>query len=351
MSQGEQVTVDKLKFLQVLNVVKVAIAQNDNMEGSENFTFRDAIVFAGNDKTAISAPLNTHFPLDVTVNAEQLIETCKKTKTKNIKMAVKDNGLWMKAGNSQFCINGEQASIGEDFTALSLDSFIRLPTTFPDAINICATSCHPEEAALSMIRIMGRYAYSTDKKRISRYDMGDGADAIFPEQIFINPVAKEFISKHSPHSYHTTPGWIHFVTENGVIYSIRTMSTRYPDILYLLNPLENTEVLRWPVNINEILGRAILYAEGRTNDEKTVVVQLLETGAMYFRAANQKKGRFVERADVTPVSREYNFTIGIAMLESVVESIEEFTANETMVRMTSPNYTNVTMLAKAKSND
>ena len=110
---------------------------------------------------------------------------------------------------------------------LENSEWIDLPSDFLEGTKLCYFTA-AQDASLpefSGVLFEDEYIWSSDNVRISRYKMLSSLDAIFT--LPINAV-KLLLKLENPIKFTEESGWIHFMTESGVVFSTAPLDRQFP---------------------------------------------------------------------------------------------------------------------------
>jgi DNA polymerase III sliding clamp (beta) subunit (PCNA family) len=223
--------INKEAFLKVLAAVKPGLAKKEIVEQSTHFIFTGQEVVTYNDYICISHPLETDF--QCSIKAEEFYKILQSMKEENIDiecnkdMLVKINGKSSRAGLTAM----KEGKIDEYIKQLDIKSirgWTSLPKDFIQGIYLCMFSVSKDmtSGALSCISIKDTYIASSDDLRISQYVMESGLkkEILIPLQSVVELV------KYQVTKFNLTDAWIHFKTDEGLIFSSRIVKDNFPDI-------------------------------------------------------------------------------------------------------------------------
>lgn len=234
-------SVKRTTLIDVLDKARAAVDVRGitGLEQAQHFIIRDDRVLAYNDRICISAPLGVKTDLQMTVSAEDLYGVLSEIPEDNVVLEEAENSLVVRsssteAGMAALPLEGDLADLimSLNLAKLKPKDWQDLPKDFVEGIKLCSFSASKDAAdiAFSCISVdcdgMGEgVAYSTDKWRISRYIFKDGGAFAF----LLPLTAAVELVKHDIKQAQEAGPWIHFRDEAGLVFSVRTIDTKFPD--------------------------------------------------------------------------------------------------------------------------
>jgi DNA polymerase III sliding clamp (beta) subunit (PCNA family) len=223
--------INREEFLKVLALVRPGLSKKEIVEQSIHFIFDGENISTYNDYICISHPFKTDFKCSI--KAEEFYKLLQSMKEDNIiidcdkDMLVKINGKSSRAGLTAI----KEGKIDEYIKELDTKNIKRwrvLPKDFIEGVFLCMFSVSKDmtSGTLSCLSIKDDNISSSDNLRISRYTMEDSIknEVLIPLQSVIELV------KYPVVKYCLVDSWIHFKTEEGIIFSSRIMKGDFPDI-------------------------------------------------------------------------------------------------------------------------
>jgi DNA polymerase III sliding clamp (beta) subunit (PCNA family) len=224
-----KIKTDLLK--EILLKVKPGLASKGIVEQATHFIFTGEEVLTYNDRISISYPLKTDFG-DCSVPAEVLYNIVKDLKGKETEIVLEKDQLLLKSGKTKVGINvSMDDSIMSLVDAMSLpddDSWNPLTQEFIDGLKLCIFSASTDVSVqyLTCISVEGNRLVSGDELRISEFVMKNK----LPDKFLIPAKAAIELVKFDIIEYGIKLPWIFFGTDDGILFSSKTVESDYPDV-------------------------------------------------------------------------------------------------------------------------
>jgi len=254
------VKINRKELRDALEKVRPGLAgQKELVQQSASFAFMGDRVVTYNDEISISHPVKS---LDIrgAVRADVLFGYLNKLSTDEIDVDYTDEQIKISAGRATAGLVLEKEvklpvqEIGE------VGEWQAIPEGLVDAIRFCIPACSRDlsRPALSCVHIAGTNVEGSDGFRITRYTLSKP----FP----ISEVMLPILSASALVNYDVTEvaegeGWIHFKSDEGTVFSARTIAVTYPDTEPFLD-FEGPE-LHLPKSLVKALDRAQVIAGPR----------------------------------------------------------------------------------------
>lgn len=264
----------RAELLAALTKVKPALANKEVIEQSTAFAFLGDRVVTFNDEIAISHPLDSG--MTGAIQAGELHKLLSKTKDESLEMEIKAG-----ADGSELHLVGKRMKAGiriQDEIRLPLDSieaagdWFVLPEAFIQGLRfvIGAASTDLVRPDLTCVHFGDGFLEACDNFKIARFDM----DPAWPveEQLLIPAASLSVLFPYKPVDISVGNGWAHFRNEEGTVISVRTMAVEYRDLSGFLT-VEGVDV-DLPKELNEVLGRAGIFAAASLNKESEVELKI-----------------------------------------------------------------------------
>lgn len=260
--------INRKEFLDVLSKVDLAIANNETIEQSSSFIFKNKKVYAFNGEIASSASIP--YEINGAIRAKELIGILSKYKSEELDIDTEENKFVITSGKSKagliiqqeikipfeiFDVITEWENLSEDFVVyLKLVSF--------------AASKDFSQPQLSCIHITSTGIEASDNYRIAKKSLDvpclKGMSVLVPIE-FVPAIVKNNPIKCVVKSQ----GWLHFINEEDVILSVRLAQGEFPSMDGILET-KGTE-FKFP-NMAESLDKAIVFTgQNETASEKFII--------------------------------------------------------------------------------
>src|SRR5574340_1027700 len=282
-SQSEEKEMNRKNLVEVLQAVRPGLAKREVIEQSTSFIFTKGQVLTYNDDIAVSHPID--LDIEGAVQAKELFNLLSKTTDEEVELRVEKSRLIVKGKKFRAGIILETKTNVKDMVEAlgEMKKWETLPATFIDAIELCLFSTGKDmtKPLLTCVHCSGSDVVSGDGIRITAYDMGKKADM---QSLNIPTAAARELKSYTPLKYSTTKGWVHFKTENDVVFSCRTFGGDYPKekSLNFVDKAADGDSVKLPDKLSESLERAGIFSAGieiKTITDDRVYISL-ESGKM-----------------------------------------------------------------------
>lgn len=334
--------IKKEKLIKALEEVKPGLGSKDIVEQSTSFAFMDGHVVTFNDMIAVRYPID--LDIEGAVRANELYALLSKIKEKKIDLKVTKNELQIKGEKFKGGIKLE-AEIRLPLEEMGEydEEWIDIPKGFIPAIKLAApcAAADMSKPILTCVHIEGRYVEATNDFLIIKIDMGKKAKKSFKESLEIPASAVRSLIRYPVEEFCLSPGWVHFRTGEGCIFSCRTFADGFPDISHLLD-IEGPEV-KLPTNVTDLLEKAGIFTEGDSDRDEEVL----------FSLANKKLtvrgegdyGWFEEETRCPYTGEDIQFSVSPAFLYGILDHLRHCVVGEGALKFEGDNYEYVVCLA------
>ena len=259
------------QLLNILNILRPAVATKDIVEHADSFIFKDGLVWGYNDEIAISHPLPEGLNLTGAVIAEPLIKLLDKMKDTEISLTTDEKELRIKTKNSEA---GIPLKVSDDFLVEAIpmpeqDDWKTVPAGMIKALSLAARS-----ASTDMSKPILTHVHTKDGLIIGCNNFGltvCQVEGLGKEPWPLLPAAVvPHLVRFDPDMIAITKGWIHFVNKNDCILSCRSGTGDYPDIRGLLKVVGKE--ITFPKELADVLGRAGIFSETEFASDQRVTL-------------------------------------------------------------------------------
>ena len=269
--------INRKELLIILSACRPGLAKREIIEEAIRFIFTGDAVATYNDQICIVYPYKTDFRCSV--NGEEFYKILDGIKEDEVEILVEENQTLV---NSRKTKAGLSIVIGETERVDTLIDNIReatkvrgfwkkLPKDFIEGVFLCMFSASKDmtTGVRCCIAVKENKMYSTDSVRVSRYIM-DGE--IMDELLIPARDAVELV-KYPVKKYGISESWIHFITDEGVMFNCRMMIGDYPyTIDRFFRAPENEFVV--PEELQEVMKNIAIMASGDVDIAKMVEVTI-----------------------------------------------------------------------------
>jgi HSP20 family molecular chaperone IbpA len=269
--------INKNDLLAVIQKVKPGVSKKEIIEQAGHLIFSNDEVATFNDQICILHPFTCEFPFSV--KEAEFTKVLSGISESEIDLTLKDGNLNIKSKSTKASLStivGEESKVEHLIAQLktnisATDFFKPLPKEFIDGLYLCAFSANKDVATgvRACVAVKGDTILSTDGIRASSYVM----DKTMDEVLIPAKDAMELI-KYAVVSYGISENWIHFKTEDGIIFNCKTMKGDYPH-KQVLSIFEDVEPdMTFPAELKEAVGSVTILAEGDMDINKMVRITI-----------------------------------------------------------------------------
>ncbi len=279
------------KFCEILKKVSIGLAKYEFLSKVTSFWLSQGKVMSYNDMISIIYPLPA---LDFECRVSQdLYKVIEKLPDRVLDISLIEGELRVVCEQIEIRL---KAQVDDTSFYLSGDmeglrwQELKNKDKFFEALKIALTTCSSDVSALefSGLHIKGQFVESTDRFRITRCDFGE----IFSDDEIMLPAGavSELVKWENIVAYFVSSSWVYFKTVDNVIFGIRRLLLKFPDISPFL--AVRGRKFKFPKELAEALDRAAVLVEERLSVDK--VAQITVTKDKIIVKAENEKGRYVE---------------------------------------------------------
>lgn len=291
--------INKQELLKALSAAKPGLSAKEIVEETVRFIFTGKEVTTFNDKICIIIPFETDFACSV--HGDEFYKILSSIKEEEVDITVVDNQMKINAKKTKA---GLSTIIGEKERVISLIENLqtstkkkgfwkKLPEDFLQGIYLCMFTASKDMTTKvrCCVAVKGDKIFSTDNLRISRYILSSEME----EMLIPARDAMELV-KYEVKKYGLSDGWVHFITNEGIMFNCRIMLGDYPFTSiskYFREPENEIEI---PVEMKEVMKTAAVVAEGEVDIAKVVEV-IIEAGKIICKSEDKGKKWLVKEID------------------------------------------------------
>lgn len=272
---------------------------NAILQGSDAFVFHDGRIYTYNDSIAVSIPLEIEGIVDEgiegAVHADEFFKIISKFSSDELNFVATDNGTWIiKCGRAKAEMTLMEFDFGERLKGITPDKkgWQKLPEDFMEALGCCRMTAN--KTPMSGIYFEGKKVVSTDGYRINVFEVSSDFPAFWVSDQSVN----ELMKFDNLVSYQIQGNWIHFSTENGIVFSIKTLNCeKFPkDKIFgamdVSQPKEGDFSATFPKGLAEVIDRADAFAMDVSSHS---AVRLVLSKKNIEVSAERSSGNYVEK--------------------------------------------------------
>ena len=221
-------TIQKKTLLESLkNALPGVESGNVVIQGADTFAFHDGKIFSYNDAISVTVPIDSEGlvteSIEGVVHADEFFKVISKFPGDEISLEVSDDGKsWnLKCGKAK-----------AQMTLIDFDFNVRLKGVTPDenswievteelfaGIGGCKMSVN--KTPLSGVYVSGKYIVSSDGYQINRFEMKEND---LPTFWISDSSVMELMKIKGFNALQIQDSWVHFKTEDGTVFSIKTLN-------------------------------------------------------------------------------------------------------------------------------
>ncbi len=340
--------VSKLALQEALEKVKPGLAGKELIEQSTSFCFMGDRVVTYNDEISVSHPVEGIY-LTGAVRAKELYEFLGRVKNDEIDLEPNGGQLVITAGRSKAGLVMEaEVRLPIDEEIGEVKEWKNLPDGFTEALAFCYPCCSRDMSrpVFTCVSVGKKEVQATDTYQAVRYELSD----VLPVQPFLIPSSsvKELV-KYDVKEIAEGGNWIHFRTDDGTIFSSRTVENEFPETSHIFR-VEGKEFV-FPQGTEEVLRRAEVFSKSEIETEKLPVVRVgIENGKMSFRAKNEY-GWFEELIEIEYNGKPVLFSIGIEFLQDMLAKLRQCMIGEGKICFSGDNWKHVIAIMASKGDE
>ena len=324
--------IQKNQLLESLKVCMSAVKSNSNIRGADCFVFHKGRVYSYSDSISVSAPIKqTDLADDFEgcVKAEEFFKIVSKLSDNEIKFSTTEEGNWFfKSGKSKT----EMALIDVDIKSIlravrpDQDNWIDVPEDFTYGIGLCKMTSNKTQVA--GIYFSEDQIVSTDGNQMNNYNF---KNAELPTFWISDNSINELLKLKNIKSVQVQKSWVHFKTEDDVVFSVKTLqSDLYPyeklkNILNSSNAEDAAIHANLPKSLFEAIDRAVSFS---IDIAKRPAVRLSISKDKINVSSERSSGRFAEKVawddQIEDDFDSFVIYVDSAMIQSISQKTTEF---------------------------
>lgn len=240
-------TLERKVLLENLKLAMPGIESgNVVLQGSDSFVFHNGKLFTYNDLVAVLVPIDSiglvDDDIEGAVHAKEFYNVVSKFTNDEITLSVKDDHTWeLKCGRAKASLTLLDFDFKTRLDGVSPDdnAWVDLDNDFIDGVAICKMGNN--KSNLSGIYVNDKNILSTDSYQINLYTMKNSLPKFWISDSSVNELLKIKNFK----KVQVSKTWVHFKTEDGVVFSLKTLNdvnypyTKIMNLVNNSNPSEN----------------------------------------------------------------------------------------------------------------
>lgn len=257
---------------EILLKIKPGLATKGIVEQATHFIFTGVDVLTYNDQISISYPLETDF--ECSVPAEILYNIIKDLKGEEVSLELKDNQLLLSSGRTKAGIN-----ISTDDSIIKMVADMGVPKDsdwkplseeFLEGLELCIFSASKDISRpyMTCISVEEDRLVSGDDLRISLFALNKKV----PNRFLLPATSAIELIKFNVVEYSLGSAWIHFCTEDEIIFCSRIVAEEYPNVSKFFDM--NGPSLKLPAEFKNSISIVAPIADGDFDIDKQIEVAI-----------------------------------------------------------------------------
>ncbi len=315
--------IKKADLLKALRSVKPGLSTKEIIQQAAHVMFMGKCIATFNDAISVLYPFETNFKCSV--NGEEFYKVLDGIKEDKIELFldgdhIKINSEKTKAGFSTIVGENEKVEkmVEKILTTVNKPKFFRtLPKDFIKGVFLCMFSASKDmtSGVKCCVAVKDNQIFSTDNLRLSRYELDSKV-----KDIILIPARDAYeLVKYEVVRYGLSEGWVHFQTEDGVIFNCRTMTGEYPfDRMITFFGKQKNEITV-PSELKDIMKNAVVLADGEVDIAKMVEVTI-DKGKIICKS-EKERGWMIKEVDCKYKGEKLSFFVNPIFMAQVLESV------------------------------
>jgi len=263
---------DKHDLLRVLTRVKPGIAKKGIVEQFTHFIFTGKEIVTYNDDISICHPFETDFKCSV--KAEDLFKILSGIKNDVVDIILEEGRMSINTAKTRAGLaTTTEGDAEEHIELLDLGSLTwsNCPPDLAKGLFLCMFSASSDmtQGVLTCVYVNGNKVSSSDEVRVSEYTLKKKTDlnVLIPARNITELLC--FDTKH----YCISNSWIHFKTEDNVVFSSRIVVGDFEEDCSQYFAVEGEEV-NLPTDFKDMIESVAFMTEGEIDMDKTVNLKI-----------------------------------------------------------------------------
>ena len=330
--------VQRKELIAALEEVKPGLASKDILAQSTSFVFTKEGITTFNDEISVYKPFKSGF--EGAVRANELYSLLAKIKDDSIEVESTGAELIVKWGKKSKAGIRMEAEIMLPLEEVDIEhaDFIKLPDNFLKAISI-ASYCAAKDLSkphLTCVCINEGNVVASDNFRIIMVDFNSKLDT---DQILLPASVVKFLVKYDVKKLSHSPGWVHFHTEDGLVFSARVLAGDFPEVDQYF-AIKGHE-LQFPAGIIEILDKAGVFTGSSVNGDFISIA--VEDRVMLIKGEGDY-GWLEEPANCKYKGEKIEFQVDPSFLKDILKDLRQCIVGEGTLLFEGENFKHIVSL-------
>ena len=317
--------IKKAELQTILENLRPGLARRDIVGKLSDFTFSGDRICTFNDQISISHPFESEF--ECSVDGQSFYQVVVNSPGEEIDLTMTEKNLVIKGEKSKASLIVSEGSVILDkikMPRISSKKWKVLPVSFRKGVRLCSFSVSSDltRPALTCVAIKGDKIFSADNLRISKFLLESVID-----DFLITGVSASILTKYPVTKYLKDESWIHFKTEDDIIFSCRVIVDVFPDVGAYFN-VEGLSVVL-PKELKDVVTSVSVVTDEEFSIDRIISVSMLKKEKIITCSGKGSRGSF-ERVCALEgrIQRDVVFDINPAFFSEVLESELEMTLGE-----------------------
>jgi len=337
-------------LLDLLRLLKPGLSEKDLVEEFGALRICQGTLVTYNDKISVQVPAPPGLEAlnGIAVRVQPLYEILSKMDDTDIALLAGEDNLEIRGARNKaelkLQIVQEEIPIWNDIAALEQHGgWSEFPKECIDAIQMCLFCCSKNmmDGVLTCLHFTDSMVEGCDNYRLVRYAWPVPLPS-FGGHIMIPGGALSTLSQYPISEIGLTDAWIHFRTEQGVVYSCRTFAGEYPDTAGFLEV--TGDAIKLPSQITDVMERAAVFCDDKFEDEQLVDIELQGQGKVLI-SSKGSDGSFMEQRVLRYAGPPRKFQVHPEFISGVMSITDDAIIGEASLKLEKGPLVHVVLLS------
>lgn len=319
--------INRAELLSALEKVRPGLSNKENIEQSTSFAFMGDRVVTYNDEISISHPI-TGLNVTGAVKAQTLFDFLGRVKQEEIELTWEENQVVIQAGRAKAGLVMEQEVTLPVEEIGKIGKWIPFPEDAMDGLKFCYPRCGSDmiQMDLTCVHVTPTRMEASDSYQIAMFNL----DKKLPVKAFLLPAAaaRELV-KYDVKQMSQGESWVHFKTDDGTLFSSRTLMGGFRNIDQYLNIQGDS--FHFPKNMVDVLKRADVFAKTKISAENRPMVDVTLDKNEIHMSVESDHGWFKEHARIKYDGEPAKFSIAVELLLDILGATTQGIINDNLM--------------------
>jgi len=332
---------DVKELVRTLKMVMPGLGGKSVIEQANHFVFTPKRIVTFNDQICVSHPFPCGDITPFSAPSDELFSILSGIKEEEIEVTISEGKMKIETESTTAEISiKEEGHIFSNIKFLDdIEITVReeIPEGFIEGVKLCLFSVSRDitRGFLSCVSINEDSVLSSDDCRISWYKMkGKMRSVLIPlvsASKLIQYEVKQFIIDSS---------WIHFFTEDNVVFSSRILSDEFPECAEAFE-VEGVN-LSLPKEMKDAITSTSIFSEGMTELDRVISIDV-KKGKISCKSENQT-GKLIKKMKIDYDGPEFSFYANPFFMSQVLEHLTKITVGKSKALFSSGSFLHVMAL-------